>query len=114
MRRGVFGPVRESSLSAEVLIVSLFIGVVIGAGTEIFTPWLGAFLGVNAIVIFGLGLALVEGPTLISAIVMSRRVTRVWVRNALEASAPFVGFFAYIVAYGYSRHPPFSFPFRFP
>lgn len=102
---------RESSLSSGVLAVSLLIGLAFGVGIELLTPWLGRFLGVNAVVVFGLGLALVEGPTLITAIVMARRITRVWVRNALQASGPFLGFFAYLVAYGVSRHPPFSFPF---
>lgn len=102
---------RENSRSGAILAVSLFIGMAIGVGTEILTPWLGQFLGVDAVVIFGLGLAFVEGPTLISTIVMARRVTRVWVRNALQASGPFVGFFAYLLAYGISRHPPFNFPF---
>jgi hypothetical protein len=34
-----------------------------------------------------------------------------WVRSALQAAGPFLGFFSYIVAYGFLRHPPFAFPF---
>ncbi len=86
------------------------IGSVLGGLTEAFTPWLSGFLGVSATVIFGVGLGFVEGPTLISAIVLSRRVTRMWVRSALQATGPFLGFFAYLVAYGVLRHPPFAFP----
>lgn len=62
-------------------------------------------------VIFGLGVAVVEGPTLITAIYVARRVTRIWVRSALQAAGPFLGFFAYLVAYGLSRHPVPSWPF---
>ncbi|MCI4347660.1 MAG: hypothetical protein L3J97_03460 [Thermoplasmata archaeon] len=102
---------RESSRSGVVAASSLFIGVVIGGLTEFFTPWLEGFLGVSAVVIFGLGVGLVEGPALISAIVLARKVTRIWVRTALQATGPFLGFFAYLVAYGFLRHPPFAFPF---
>jgi hypothetical protein len=102
---------RESSRSGVVVATSLFIGVVLGGVTEVFTPWLAGFLGVSAAVIFGVGLVIVEGPTLISAIVLSRKVTRMWVRSALQATGPFLGFFAYVVAYGILRHPPFAFPF---
>jgi len=94
-----------------VILISLFIGLVIGGVIQFSTPWLVAFLGVSAVVIFGIGLAIVEGPTLISAIVLSRKVTRMWVRSALQATGPFLGFFAYLVAYGVARHPVFTFPF---
>jgi hypothetical protein len=60
---------------------------------------------------FGVGIAPVEGPTLIAAIVLARKVTRIWVRSALRATGPFLGFFAYVVGYGVLRHPPFAFPF---
>jgi hypothetical protein len=53
----------------------------------------------------------VEGPTLISAVVLSRKVTRAWVRSALQATGPFLGFIAYLAAYGIFRNPPFAFPF---
>ncbi|MCI4352226.1 MAG: hypothetical protein L3K14_02420 [Thermoplasmata archaeon] len=65
----------------------------------------------SAVDIFGIGLGIVEGPALISAIVLARKVTRMWVRSALQATGPFLGFFAYVVAYGVLRHPPFAFPF---
>ncbi len=102
----------ERARSGAVLATSALIGLLIGGGTELSSPWLETFLGVSGVVIFGLGLAVVEGPTLIAAIVMARRVTRAWVRSALQASGPFVGFFAYLVAYGLLRHPLFAFPFR--
>jgi hypothetical protein len=105
---------RESSRAGFVIAVSVFIGSLIGAGTQLASPWLEGFLGVNAVVVFGLGIGIVEGPTLITAIVLCRRVTRAWVRNALQAAAPFLGFFAYLVAYGILRHPPFAFPFALP
>ncbi|HEV2520034.1 MAG TPA: hypothetical protein VGX00_05365 [Thermoplasmata archaeon] len=105
---------RENSRAGLVVTVSLLIGVILGAATQLLTPWLEVFLGVNAVVVFGLGIGIVEGPTLITAIVLCRRVTRAWVRNALQAAAPFLGFFAYLVAYGILRHPPFSFPFQLP
>lgn len=105
---------RESSRSGVVVVTSLLIGLATGALTVAFTPWLEGFLGFTGVVIFGLGLGIVEGPTLVSAIVLSRRVTRAWVRSALQASAPFLGFTAYLVAYGFSRHPVFSFPFTLP
>ncbi len=95
-----------------VVATSLFLGLVIGWGTESATPWLTTFLGVSAVVVFGLGLGIVEGPTLISAIYLSRRATRAWVRSALQATAPFLGFFAYLIAYGLSRQPLLTFPFR--
>ncbi len=101
----------ERSRSGVVITCSLLIGIIIGALTQLFTPWLEGFLGLSAVGVFGIGLGVVEGPTLISAIVLSRRVTRMWVRSALQASAPFIGFFAYLVAYGLARHPPFAFPF---
>ncbi|HLY77010.1 MAG TPA: hypothetical protein VKT21_03920 [Thermoplasmata archaeon] len=102
---------RESSRSGVVVGASLFIGFVLGAMTEFLTPWLEGYLGVSAAVVFGVGIVIVEGPTLIAAIVLSRKVTRMWVRSALQATGPFVGFFAYVVAYGVLRHPPFAFPF---
>jgi hypothetical protein len=89
----------------------LFIGRDIGWLTEPGTPWLCGFLGVSAVVVFGIGLAIVEGPTLGSAIVLARRVTRMWGRSALQAAAPFLGFFAHLVAYGISRHLAVGFPF---
>ncbi|MCI4347247.1 MAG: hypothetical protein L3J97_01345 [Thermoplasmata archaeon] len=104
------GVVRENSRSGVVVASSLLIGSTFGALVEIFSPWLEGFLGVSAVVIFGLGLGIVEGPTLISAIVISRRVARVWVRSALQATGPFLGFLAYVVCYGLLRHPPFAFP----
>lgn len=91
--------------------VALFIGIVTGGLTQLFTPWLEGFLGISAVAVFGIGLGFVEGPTLVSAIALCRRVTRMWVRSALEATAPFLGFFAYLVSYGLTRHPPFAFPF---
>jgi hypothetical protein len=106
--------VRENTRAGLVVSVSLLIGLLIGGATQALSPSLEGFLGVNAVVVFGLGIGIVEGPTLITAIVMCRRVTRAWVRNALQAAAPFLGFFAYLVAYGVLRHPPFSFPFPFP
>jgi hypothetical protein len=102
---------RESSRSGVVVAFTLFIGIVLGGLTELFTPWLSTYLGVSAEIIFGVGIVIVEGPTLIAAIVISRRVTRMWVRSALQAAGPFLGFFGYIVAYGFLRHPPFAFPF---
>ncbi len=101
----------ERSRSGLVVTTSLLIGVVFGVAAELATPFLSGFLGVSDVVIFGLGLGIVEGPTLVASIVLTRRVTRMWVRSALEATAPFLGFFAYLVAYGVSRHPPFTFPF---
>lgn len=96
----------ERSTSGVVLGSSLFIGLVLGGLVEWGTPWLTGFLGVSAVVVFGIGLAVVEGPTLVSAIVIARRVTRIWVRSALQASAPFLGLFAYLVGYGLARDPP--------
>jgi hypothetical protein len=101
----------ERARSGAVILSSLFIGSVLGAVVELSTPWLEAFLGVSAVVIFGLGLGIVEGPTLIAAVVLSRRITRMWVRSALQATGPFLGFLAYLAAYGFLRHPPFAFPF---
>jgi hypothetical protein len=101
---------RERTRSGTVVASSLVIGTVLGWLVELGTPWLSGFLGVSAVVVFGIGLGIVEGPTLVSAIVLSRRVTRMWVRSALEATAPFLGFFAYLVAYGISRHLPFVLP----
>jgi hypothetical protein len=103
--------VGERSRSGVVVATSLLIGLVIGGGTQYLTPWAEAFLGVSAIIIFGIGLGIVEGPTLISAIVLARKVTRMWVRSALQAAGPFLGFTAYLVGYGLLRHPPFTFPF---
>lgn len=103
----------ENPRSGAVIGSSLLIGLVFGVGTELLSPWLETFLGVNAIVVFGLGIAIVEGPALIAAIVIARRVARAWVRNALQATAPFLAFFAYLVGYGLARHPPFTFPFPF-
>jgi hypothetical protein len=102
---------RENTRSGVVVVCTLFIGVVLGGLTELFTPWLSVFLGVSATVVFGVGVAIVEGPTLLAAIVLARKVTRMWVRNALQATGPFLGFFGYLVAYGFLRHPPFAFPF---
>ena len=104
----------ERSRSGAVVATSVMIGLVVGVATQATTPLFETFLGFSAVVIFGIGLGIVEGPTLVSAIVLCRRVNRAWVRSALQAAAPFVGFTAYLVAYGVSRHPPFSFPFRFP
>ncbi len=101
----------ERSRSGLVVASSLLIGLLFGWSVQTATPWLSAFLGVSAVAIFGIGLGIVEGPTLISALVLSRRVTRMWVRSALQATAPFLGFFAYLVAYGLSRRPPFTLPF---
>ena len=106
--------VRENSRSGLVVTVSIVIGSLIGGATQVMSPWLEGFLGVSAVVVFGLGIGIVEGPTLIAAIVLCRRVSRTWVKNALQAAAPFLGFFAYLVAYGVLRHPPFAFPFPFP
>jgi hypothetical protein len=100
----------ERSRTGAVVVSSLFIGGALGGLIEVFTPWLEVFLGVSAVVIFGLGLGIVEGPTLISAVVLSRRATRAWVRSALQATGPFLGFVAYVAAYGILRHPPFTFP----
>jgi hypothetical protein len=102
---------RENSRSGVVVTICLLIGAVLGALTEYFTPWLSGYLGISAADIFGVGIVIVEGPTLIAAIVLSRKATRVWVRSALQAAGPFLGFFSYIVAYGFLRHPPFAFPF---
>ncbi len=102
---------KENSRSGLVIATSLIIGGAIGAATQVMTPWLDGFLGVSPVVVFGLGIGIVEGPTLVSAIVLARRVNRAWVRNALQAAAPFVGFFAYLLAYGFLRHPLFTFPF---
>ncbi len=103
----------ERSQSGVVVVSALFIGFFTGVLVELFTPWLSGFLGISGVAVFGIGLGIVEGPTLISAIVLSRRVTRMWVRSALQATAPFLGFFAYLVAYGVSQHPPFSLPLPF-
>ncbi|HZY92944.1 MAG TPA: hypothetical protein VFG07_09290 [Thermoplasmata archaeon] len=103
----------ERSRSGTVIVTSILIGLAVGALVQVFTPWLGDFLGISPVAVFGIGLGIVEGPTLISAIVLARRVTRVWVRSALQAGAPFLGFFAYLVSYGILRHPPFAFPFPF-
>lgn len=105
---------RDNTRSGLIVATSLFLGSLIGAGAQVLSPWAEGFLGVNAIVVFGLGIGIVEGPTLIAAIVMCRRITRAWVRNALQAAAPFLGFTAYLVAYGLLRHPPFTFPFALP
>lgn len=105
---------RERSKAGIVIASSAGMGLMVGGLIELGSPWVEAFLGVGAVVVFGLGLGIVEGPTLVSAIVLCRRVTRAWVRSALQATAPFVGFFAYLVAYGLARHPPFSFPIPFP
>jgi hypothetical protein len=94
-----------------VVAISMFIGFMLGGFTEYFTPWLESYLSVSAAVIFGVGIVIVEGPTLITAIVLARKVTRMWVRSALQATGPFVGFFAFVVAYGVLRHPLFAFPF---
>ena len=102
---------RESSRSGVVVFCSLLIGFVLGGSVEFFTPWLGTYLGVSAAVVFGVGIVLAEGPTLIAAIFLARKVTRAWVRSALQATGPFLGFFAYVVGYGLLRHPPFAFPF---
>lgn len=101
----------ERSRTGAVVVTALLIGLVIGGLMEYGTPWIEAYLGVSTVVIFGIGLGIVEGPTLISSIVLSRRLTRIWVRNALQATGPFLGFFAYLVGYGLLRHPPFAFPF---
>ncbi|HYK94068.1 MAG TPA: hypothetical protein VEY07_08540 [Thermoplasmata archaeon] len=101
----------ERARSAGILTLSAVIGGATGAVVEVGTPWFGDFLGISAVGVFGIGLAVVEGPTLISAIVLARRVTRNWVRSALQASSPFLGFFAYLVAYGVLRHPPFNLGF---
>jgi hypothetical protein len=101
----------ERSRSGVIVTSSLFIGLVIGGLIQFLTPWLEGYLGVDAVVVFALGIGIVEGPTLISSIVLARRITRMWVRSALQATAPFLGFFGYLVAYGFLRHPPFTFPF---
>lgn len=103
--------VTERTRSGTVVTVALVIGVLTGALTQLLTPWVEGFLGISAVAVFGIGLGFVEGPTLVAAIALCRRVTRMWVRSALEATAPFLGFFAYLVAYGVTRHPPFAFPF---
>jgi hypothetical protein len=102
----------ENSRAGWVILTSLAIGGVIGVATQLFTGPVETFLGVNAVVVFGLGIGVVEGPALVSAIILTRRVVRTWVRSSLEASATFFAFFAYVVAYGLLRHPPFTFPFR--
>jgi hypothetical protein len=94
-----------------VVTTCVLIGLVIGALIEHFTGWLKGYLGVSTVVIFGIGLGIVEGPTLIAAIVLARKVTRMWVRSALQATGPFLGFFAYLVAYGFLLHPVFAFQF---
>lgn len=99
------------SRGGTVVVASLFIGVLIGWGTALATDWFTGFLGVSAVVIFGLGLAVVEGPTLISAIYISRRETRPWVRSAWQASGPFLGFVAYLLAYGLAQHALLGVPF---
>lgn len=104
---------RESSRSGTVVLTAVVIGLVIGALVELATPWFSAFLGISAVAVFGIGLGIVEGPTLVAAIVQSRFITRQWVRSALQASAPFLGFFAYLVGYGLALHPPFSFHPRY-
>lgn len=101
----------ERSRVGAVVVASLLIGFLMGYGTEFASPWLTAYLGVSAIVIFGIGLGIVEGPTLISAIFIARKVTRPWVRSALQATGPFLGLFAYLVGYGLSRHPGLDLPF---
>lgn len=101
----------ERSRTGIVIVTSLVIGLVIGGAVEYFTPWIEGVFGVSAVAIFGLGLGIVEGPTLIAAIVLARKVNRAWVRSALQATGPFLGFFAYLVAYGLLRHPVFAFPF---
>lgn len=105
---------RERYQSTLILVTALLIGVFTGVLVEVFTPWIEVYLGISAVAVFGIGLGVVEGPTLVSAIVMARRITRAWVRSALQASAPFLGFFAYLVAYGFLRHPLFSLPLDLP
>lgn len=105
---------RERYQSTLILVTALLIGVFTGVLVEVFTPWIEVYLGISAVAVFGIGLGVVEGPTLVSAIVMARRITRAWVRSALQASAPFLGFFAYLVAYGFLRHPFFSLPLDLP
>lgn len=100
----------ENSRAGVVVLCSVLIGSLIGALTQVLTNPLEGFLGVNAVVVFGLGIGVVEGPALIAAIVLTRRVVRPWVRSSLQATATFFAFFAYLVAYGLLRHPPFSFP----
>jgi hypothetical protein len=102
----------ERYQSGVVIVTSLLLGLLLGGLVEYLSPRLEPFLGVSAVVIFGLGLGIVEGPTLIASIFLSRRVTRAWVRSALQAAGPFLGFFAYLVGYGVLRHPPFAFPFE--
>lgn len=104
----------ERSQSGVIISTSILIGLAFGALVEVFSYWIEIYLGLSAVAVFGLGLGVVEGPTLISAIILSRRITRNWVRSALQATAPFVGFFAYLVAYGFLRHPFFSLPFCVP
>ena len=104
----------ERSQSEVVIATSILIGLAFGVLVEVFSVWIENYLGLSAVAVFGLGLGVVEGPTLISAIILSRRITRNWVRSALQASAPFVGFFAYLIAYGFLRHPLFSLPFCVP
>lgn len=101
----------ENSRAGLVILTSLVIGSLIGVATQVLSVPLQAFLGVNAVVVFGLGIGVVEGPALISAIVLTRRVVRPWVRSSLQAAATFVAFSAYLVAYGLLLHPPFTFPF---
>lgn len=102
----------ENSRAGAVIATSLAIGFLIGVATQLLTDPLEGFLGVNAVVVFGLGIGVVEGPALISAIVLTRRVVRPWVRSSLQAAATFVAFSAYLLAYGLLRNPPFTFPFR--
>lgn len=103
---------KESSRSALVVGTATVIGLVIGSLIELSTPWVSTFLGISAVAVFGIGLGIVEGPTLVASIVQARFVTRQWVRSALQASAPFLGFFAYLVGYGLALHPPFHFHVR--
>ncbi len=92
-----------------VLLVTLALGLVAGALIERATPALGSFLNENSAVIFGIGIIFLEGPSLVLSIVLPRRITRIWVRNALEAGGPFMAFAGYVLAYGLLLNPPFRF-----
>ncbi|MDE1819605.1 MAG: hypothetical protein KGJ23_06175 [Euryarchaeota archaeon] len=92
-----------------VLGLNLGLGFLAGAVVEDLSVPSAAFLAVSTAVIFGLGIAFLEGPSLILSIALPRRITRMWVRNSLQAGGPFLAFVGYVAAYGLLLHPPFSF-----
>ena len=94
----------------SVVGLTLALGLLAGATTERLTASAEVFLGVDSAVVFGLGIAFLEGPSVVLSIVIPHRLTRMWVRNALEAGGPFLAFAGYVVAYGLLRLPPFDIP----